>query len=156
MDPVRRRRGGSFHESFDDNDDLDDDRRGRGNLGHPPAKTTLLTDITTPYFDDMGPPLPADLSTLDDGGDEEGDDQDDEEDEEMYQRGRSRSRSMIGDESSFNPSRGVPPEGQHGNIESNIQVPVVTETKSPEKVERTGPLHNREVLALKKVSFLLV
>lgn len=79
------------------------------------------------------------------------DDNEEDEEEQMYSRGRSRSRSIIETENSHISQMPV-------NVVESILTPSAdnsnSEIKQFEKVERTGPLHQREVLALRKVNLI--
>lgn len=139
MEPSRRTRGGSFHEEFD-------------SIGSEPPKLANRHQLEgemrfiTPYFDHSYMPEPLDPSQLEDDLEDEL-----EEEELLYTRGRSRSRSIHSDESP--PVVSDSPQTPVKTAPIPIPIPPSNPHKATtEKVERTGPLHSREVLALQKVN----
>lgn len=150
---MARRRGSSFHEGMDSEDQEDN------------------VQFITPYYDEHGPE-PLDLSKLNldlDGNGGDDDEVDDVEDEEkIYSRGRSRSRSVHeydADAAQYIPNE-VDGEIQPSNtaegvmklnhtIHQNNPNTAVLPPGVGVKTERTGPLQHREVVALQKVSFII-
>jgi hypothetical protein len=122
-----RRRGGSFHEQEDGN----------------------TVQFVTPYYE--GGPEPLDLSKLrlENMGEEDNDSGDDEDEEEIYTRGRSRSRSIHANDSNapvfISSESGQPP------IPDNSAENSGDDSGKAGKVERTGPLQQKEIVALQKV-----
>ena len=118
MEQKPRRRGGSFHE---------------------------MTEQEEQQFDG---PEPVDFSKL--NLTESTNKNDEEEDEnEIYSRGRSRSRSVH--EFDLNCNHLIVPNND------NNDNPVGTAKRQTDKLaERTGPLHQKEVLALRKVIIYIV
>lgn len=137
MDHMQaRRRGGSFHQDESHQDNV---------------------QFVTPYYEGNGGPEPLDLSKLrlDNMGPEDNDSSSDEEDEEeIYTRGRSRSRSVhANDQDSGAYTMGDESGGYAGPPVPQSEIASEEGGKGGGgKVERTGPLQHREVVALQKVS----
>jgi hypothetical protein len=120
MEQNPRRRGGSFHETTEQEDYQFD--------GPEPVDFSKL-DLTHSYIEN-----------------------DDEDEDEIYNRGRSRSRSVH--EFDANSAHLVVPAiNENSSNENPIGIFKSSSGRQPEKItERTGPLHQKEVLALRKVS----
>lgn len=107
-------------------------------------------DFITPQYDASNSgndSLDATHLSLED--DEDDQEEENEEDEiERYSRQRSRSRSF--NEHDETPSSVVTPVDPNLFV-NNVTPPVADAAKKPEPAERSGPLQQREVLALKKV-----
>jgi hypothetical protein len=168
-----RRRGESFHEEFEkpkptsntgqnNSHVLTSSSHTDHNPSNSPNRTNrrperaveFMTSEFNPHHSDG--PEPLDLSQLEDdledeSADKEGNSDDNDEDE-IFSRGRSRSHSMHQNDSLPLPLPGEshPPSIYPPNMESHLGSNQ-GESKAFEKVERTGPLHQREVQALRKV-----
>lgn len=135
MDHMQaRRRGGSFH--------------------HDEGGEEKDVQFVTPYYEGHGPE-PLDLSKLrlENMGPEDNDSSDEEEDEEeLYTRGRSRSRSVHANDQDGSTYVANDREGNSGPPELQSEHSDDASKNGAGKVERTGPLQHREVIALQKVS----
>lgn len=168
-----RQRASSFHEDFErpvspvntssnsasnilsnSNNPSSNNQNRHTSSNNSRQATERSVEYMTPQFRANGPPEPLDLSQFEDeneDNDEENDDDNNE--EELYSRGRSRSHSMHQNDGSSLPlPSGVVPDNGIIHVDPST-IPVSSnENKSFEKLERTGPLHQREVKALKLVS----
>ncbi len=135
-----RRRGGSFREGESED--------GSNNI-----------QFVTPYYDGHTGPEPLDLSKLrldnmdseDNDSSEEEEEEEEEEEDENYVRGRSRSRSIHTNDS----CSGFYILNEGGQSDSSEPAADGCGDDGGKgqggKVERTGPLQHREVVALQKV-----
>jgi len=149
-----RKRASSFHEDFD----VPSAAVNRTSNQHSHAVHNNLNSsdrlspiqYMTPQFNtnQNGPPEPLNLSQFEDEDDEDTN----ENEEETYCRGRSRSHSMH-----QNDARTDLPPGVLSPLENSINnanIHPSSENKSFERIsERKGPLHQREVKALKQVLY---
>eukprot|EP01035_Chromulina_nebulosa_P016965 gene16965-22460_t len=143
MNSNRRQRGHSFHEDYEDNDPIDIHNIPRNNQ-HYVRENNI--EFITPQYEG---PETLDLSHIEDDyvEDEDEEDSDQAEDEdEIYNRGRSRSKSIFKDTDVIQGIDPVLVQMKELQIDANPMTP----DKNIEKHERKGPLHTREVQALKK------
>lgn len=173
-----RRRGESFHEEFEKPKQTSNTGQNNSHsqasgipVDHNPASSSnrpnkrserpveFMTSEFNPHQSDG--PEPLDLSQLEDDIDDDhmqkSGESDDNDEDEIYSRGRSRSHSMHQNDSLPLPLPGetLPPNMYPPNMENHLNSSH-NENKAFEKVERTGPLHQREVQALRKVIILIV
>ena len=119
-------------------------------------------DFVTPQYDSSNFDAinPNHIHLTDDDDDEEFDEETEEEEADRYSRPRSRSKSFNEHDGDvtipvLNSADPNSMDNTAGWIDPNKIVPVVGSGQTPkqEPVERSGPLQQREVLALKKVIY---
>jgi hypothetical protein len=114
---------------------------------------THIYDFITPQYDALNSGSDTDatqLSLEDDEDYQEDEEENEEEENERYSRQRSRSRSFNEHDEITSIVTPVDPS----TFSSNVLQAANDALKKSEIIERSGPLQQREVLALKKVSLI--